>query len=131
MREYLRNFNLNPPLTSKDIAIFEADSGIRLPGDYVDFLRIGNGGEGFIGDSYALFWRLDELKTLNAEYEVDEFAPGLLLIGSDGGGEAFGFDTRERSWPVVRVPFVGMDIDLLAVLGRTFPDFLKALCEAH
>ena len=38
-----------------------------------------------IGDTYVILWKAEELGELNASYQVDEDAPGLLLIGSDGG----------------------------------------------
>ena len=61
--------------------------GVSLPGDYLEFLRQHNGGEGFVGDNYIIFWRAEELADFNREYEVDKYAPGILLFGSDGGGE--------------------------------------------
>jgi len=60
----------------------------------------------------VVIWSAEEIPKLNAAYEVKDYAPGLLLIGSDGGGEALALDTRSDSdpdrWPVVLVPFIGM-----------------------
>jgi hypothetical protein len=56
---------------------------------------------------------------------VAQFAPDLLLFGSDGGGEAYAFDTRESPWGVVKVPFIGMsDRQSIVLLGRSFVEFL-------
>ncbi|MBJ9621825.1 SMI1/KNR4 family protein [Burkholderia multivorans] len=82
----------------------------RLPDDYLALMRRHNGGEGFIGNEYLMLWRVEDIVAFNREYEVAEYAPGLLLFGSNGGGEAYAFDTRDNSMRIVQVPFVGMDI---------------------
>jgi hypothetical protein len=128
LRGLLRDFNLRPPAAPAAIRALEEAMRSRLPTDYAAFLALGNGGEGFVGEnSYAMLWGVDELLHLNEAYQVQEYAPGLLLIGSDGGGEAFAFDTRESRWPVVRVPFVGMDLSLTELIGRDFMSFLEHL----
>jgi hypothetical protein len=55
------NFNGNPPAADEGIKRVEAVSGLDLPRDYEQFLRQTNGGEGFIGNAYAIFWRGEEL----------------------------------------------------------------------
>ena len=52
----------------------------------------------------------------------------LIAFGSDGGGEAFAFDTRVNPCPVVMVSFIGMsdeDSILVAPSFQTFLDRLK------
>ena len=95
------------------------------------FLQSSDGGEGFVSeDEYLMLWRCSELAFLNAAYQVRDYVPGLLLIGSDGSGDAFGFDTRDSHWPVVRVPFVGWSCDVAEAVGRDFVDFIARLCQA-
>lgn len=67
------------------------------------FLRRHNGGEGFIGSNYLILWKAEEILPFNRDYEVERMAPDLLAFGSNGGGEAFAFDKREQSWPIVMV----------------------------
>jgi hypothetical protein len=111
-----------------DFAELEQALCVRLPADYRSFLRYANGFEGFIGPTaYVMLWRAEELVRLNDAYQVTAYAPGLLLFGSDGSGSAFGFDMRERSTPVVDVPFVGMDWTLARVVGAGFFEFLEYL----
>ena len=123
----LKRFSKNSGTTPE--ALVEASSalGRELPSDYVGFLRFTNGGEGMIGDTYVILWKAEELAELNDSYGVDEYAPGLLLIGSDGGGDAFAYDTRTTPWPIVRVPFVGMDLQSVEIVGPSFAGFLEAL----
>jgi hypothetical protein len=105
----LGRFDGNPGADLASIRDFESSYGVTLPSDYVEFLRDMNGGEGVVGSAYVSLWPLAELGELNAGYEVRRWAPGLLLIGSDGGGEGFALDLTAATIPVVMIPFVGMD----------------------
>lgn len=123
-------FRGKTPLVSAEIEQFESVAGFSLPAAYVRFLRRHNGGEGFIGqNSYIILWKLGELAEMNAAYHVSEFAPGLFIFGSDGGGEAYAFDVRTSAMPIVSVPFVGMDLSLAQVVALDFNDFLATLSE--
>ena len=77
--------------------------------------------------SYAMLWKVGELYRFNREYEVQKYAPGLLLFGSTGGGEGIAFDMREPSKLVVSVPFIGMDLKEIIPLAATFDGFLEYL----
>jgi SMI1 / KNR4 family (SUKH-1) len=120
-------FKGNPPTTSEQLEKFEAASGIRLRDDYVAFLLQSNGGEGFIGEGYAMLWSLEELLEKNAGYNVTEFAPGLFLFGSDGGGEAFAFDNRFNERPIVSVPFIPLTLEDVVPVANDFNDFITKL----
>jgi hypothetical protein len=121
----LAKFNPNPPADAAAIRKVESDAALRLPEDYAQFLQQADGGEGFFGNAYVILWRVGELVEMNKAYQVAEFAPGLFLFGSDGGGEAFGFDARTEAKPIVSVPFVGMDLKLARPLGSNFRRFLE------
>ncbi len=123
-----RRFNGNPAASPEAIRDFEESTGLKLPTDYKELLRRTNGGEGFIGEeSYLILWKVEDLEEFNREYEVGDYCNGLLLVGSRGGGEAYGFDTRQTQWPVVQVPFVGMDHSLVQDIGWSFKEFLTTL----
>jgi SMI1 / KNR4 family (SUKH-1) len=126
----LAKFNGNVAVEDKDISKFESENGLKLPAEYHDFLKVADGGEGFIGTgAYVILWTLDELAGLNDAYEVEEYAPGLFLFGSNGGGEAFAFDRRIPELPIVKVPFVGMELKQVRTIALTFGGFLKAMFE--
>jgi hypothetical protein len=125
--DVLANFNRRPPTDADSIRRLEAEAGFRLPEDYADFLKKSDGGEGFIGRAYVIFWSAGELLELNRAYEVDQFAPGLFLFGSDGGGEGFAFDRRSDGRPIVSVPFVGMELEVAKDMGNSFEEFLANL----
>jgi len=128
MFDALAKFNGNGPVTFEDVSTCEKQLKCQLPSDYAAFLKGQNGGEGFIGnDSYVILWAVKELAQFNREYEVDSYCPELLLIGSNGGGEAYAFDKRSTPWRVVQVPFVGMDYSLCEVIGTSFSEFIETL----
>ena len=125
----LAKFNCNPP-AGVSVRQFEAESRVRLPDDYAEFLQQANGGEGFIGNAYFILWRVEELLEMNKAYQVAEYAPGLFLFGSDGGGEAFAFDTCSDAKPIVSVPFVGMELKMARPIASNFKAFLEELFKS-
>jgi hypothetical protein len=125
----LAEFNGRPPADADSIRRLEVEAGFRLPEDYAAFLMRSDGGEGFIGGFYLILWSTGELLKLNRAFHVDEFAPGLFLFGSDGGGEGLAFDRRSDAQPVVSVPFVGMELELANVMGKSFTEFLENLSK--
>ncbi|WP_363928501.1 SMI1/KNR4 family protein [Thiobacillus sp. 0-1251] len=71
-------------------------------------------------------WAIGELSELNRGYRVEEFAPDLLFFGSDGGDEAFAFDFRDPTMPIVEVPFIRMSLDEVRPLAATFTEMLTS-----
>jgi SMI1 / KNR4 family (SUKH-1) len=107
------------------------ESGFLLPDSYARFLQQMNGGEGFIGNAYVILRRIEQLIEMNKAHEVAEWAPGLLLFGSDGGGEAFAFDTRSEAKPIVSVPFIGMDLGRVLPAASGFESFFEQLFDRY
>jgi hypothetical protein len=125
LKEVLIEFNGNEGASAEAIEAAERHLKVIFPDDYAAFLATTNGGEGKIGGTYVMLWSTTELPELNSAYQVADNAPGLLLIGSDGGGDAFAFDMRSSPWPVVSVPFVGMDLAFAEPMGASFQEFLE------
>jgi hypothetical protein len=120
-------FAANPPAGREEIEKLQNELKFALPKSYVEFLLTANGGEGFIPDSYVIFWRVEELVSRNAVYNVAEFAPGLFLFGSNGDGEAFGFDTCSETCSIVSMPFVTMDKSGARPAAPNFQAFLDTV----
>lgn len=123
------DWQLNEGASRDAIRAAIAALGQSLPGDYLQFIAEHDGGEGFIGDSYLILWRAGELATFNREYEVEQYAPGILLFGSDGGGEGYGFDTREATMPIVRIPFIGMNLRYATRVAESLSDLFVQLAK--
>ena len=124
--ELLKDFEFNDPASEDQIVAFERTEGTRLPNRYRDFLKMGNGGEGPVGEfGYANFWKIEEIAGLNRDYHVQDYLPAYLVIGSDGGGEAFAIKRDETIY--VQVPFVGLSEEDCMVMGTSFEEFLDKL----
>ncbi len=95
-------------------------------------MRECDGGEGFVGDGgYLVLWRLGELGPNNQAYGCAEFAPGLLLFGTDGGGEGYAFDLRDDPPTYVMVPLVGLSVDAAQNCATSFTEFLVYLSSTR
>ena len=128
----LEKFDANGPSATGIMDCVERHFGCLLPVQYKGFMGAHDGGEGFIGKQYLILWRAGELIDFNRDYEVAKYAPGLLLFGSNGGGEAFAFDTREAENMKIRmVPFIGMSLQDAKLIADTFEDFLMRLAESN
>ncbi|MEI7931728.1 MAG: SMI1/KNR4 family protein [Alphaproteobacteria bacterium] len=119
--------NLNPPAGVDDLGLAQRTLPGGLPADYSAFLGNHNGGEGFVGENYIVLWKAEEIAEFNDDFDVAKSAPGLFLIGSDGGGKGFGFDTRTPDLPVVVVPFTGMALGAATQAAETFSAFMEKL----
>src|SRR4051812_12487051 len=103
--------------------------GESLPPDYIEVMLITNGCEGFVGQSYFRLYPVENLAKLNAAFGVQEFAPGLVIFGSNGGGEAFAFDMRTSAPGVVQLPFIPMAYEYIIERSPSFADFLVRMAR--
>jgi len=103
--------------------------GKALPPAYVELMASSNGIEGFIGATYLILWPVEQLKELNEGYAIGEFAPGLFLIGSNGGDSGFALDTRHEPMEVKEVPFIGLSHEATKTVATSFKDFVEFLKE--
>jgi hypothetical protein len=118
-----------PSTTVAEVRRVFSNLGVTPPSDYIEFMASSNGAEGAIGsDNYLVLWPAEQIVELNSAYEVNEFAPGLVLFGSDGADTAYAFDTRSDS-VIVMVPFVGMDLDEVQHVAKTFREFVEGLAS--
>ncbi|UJF35736.1 SMI1/KNR4 family protein [Paenibacillus hexagrammi] len=129
MNNLINGLELNSPTNMNLVLETESKLGAKFPNDYKEFIVQSNGAEGTVGNAYLQLWAIDELVELNEGYAVKEFADGLIIFGSDGGGTAYSFDTRYEKTTIVEVPFIGMDIDEITIRSDTFTGFLKYLAS--
>ena len=128
--ELLKDFEFNSPVSETALADFESKQAINLPLSYRGFLLKGNGGGGPVGEfGYANVWKIAEIADLNKAYKIEEYLPGYLGIGSDGGGEAFVIRMGTELAQFVQVPFVGLSEEDCVLLGASFDELLENLSK--
>ncbi|MCL2492761.1 MAG: SMI1/KNR4 family protein [Clostridiales bacterium] len=123
----IEQMTLNPPASEESLKDVEEKLGCNLPSQYKEFLLESNGAEGLIGSSYLVIWPIDDIVISNQDYEVEKYTPGLIYFGSDGGGEAYAFDSRTKEMPIVEFPFESIHIEDAELCGKTFYEFLQNL----
>jgi hypothetical protein len=84
-----------PGASANAIATLEGWAGTP-PALYLDLLRFRDGAEDW-NDLGIVLWSAKEVAELNEDYGVAEFAPALLIVDSNGGGEAIALDRRHSS----------------------------------
>lgn len=126
----LGGFSGAEPASEQALQNAEAALAKHLPDDYKDFLRISDGGEGFLDGNYLILWSIGEVVEYEMQYETAKYAPGLVLFGSNGGGDAFAFAMGQSKPTVVAIPFVGMDTKYAKALAPSFVEFLRFLKDA-
>src|SRR4051812_7238223 len=85
-----------PPATPEAIGVLAAWSPAPLPPEYLDLLRISDGGEASLSGSpsYLRLWPARTVVESNLDYEVQRWVPGFVGVGDNGGPDIIGFDTR-------------------------------------
>lgn len=102
--------------------------------DMLRLLQEFGGREGFLGQAYLRLYRVEELMSLAFAYELPEFFNGILIFGSDGGGEAYAFPIwqpgLDQELSVIRVPFIPLVKEHADIVAPDFSTFLRVLSES-
>jgi hypothetical protein len=122
-----KRMKLSSGVNDAQLKILTTSLPISLPPDFISFLKFSNGAVGMIGNNYLEICKAEDIISLNEDYSVKLYAPGLILFGTDGGGEGYGFDYRGVDPIVVDIPFVGMSWNEARKKGDNFLEFLLNL----
>jgi len=86
-----------------------------LPNEYKDFLLWSNGGE-LAGDGQALdFWDTHRVVARNERLQIAKRLPKIVLIGSNEGETALGFEHDSGSF--VAVPFGDLSSETTKIIA--------------
>jgi hypothetical protein len=102
---------------------------VELPDAYYGLLAFSDGGEGPL-PMQPLYFQLDPAHTALKTFERglnDDFFPGFVIIGSNGGGEYIAFDTRGcPPWPIVSMDMTNINLDeSVRLITPNFQEFLE------
>jgi hypothetical protein len=81
-----------------------------------------------IGSGLVWLWPLNDVLKYSRDYGFDEFAPGLLGIGSDGCGQLYAVDIRDGSSSAVGdIPATSLQWGDFRQLAASFSEFADTL----
>jgi SMI1 / KNR4 family (SUKH-1) len=130
MTEDLRGLLADVRLTPKGASeqqIARAESGMdcKLSDDVKALLREHDGGRGTLGPRKRPFelWSIQRIADECEAQEVTRAVPGLVLFGSDGGSEGYGFFDGKYG----RVPILAAGPHEFEPLGNSLAELLRAL----
>jgi hypothetical protein len=126
--EIVRGMKTSPGTSIESLDDLMTRLGRQLPSDYLMLMQFTNGAEGPIGSSYVVIWPIEEVIPLNEGNGVAEFAPSLMLFGSDGGSKGYGFDTAAAGLPIVSVDLILTDV--VEQLGSDLLEFFENIAAA-
>lgn len=128
--KYIEELELENPAEEGCIGEAECTLGIAFPQDYKLFIEQHDGAEGFVGKhGYLQLWPVGTIAPRNEAYCVRRFAPGLVIIGANGGEMAYAYDTRKPEMPIVEVPFIPMELGRVSFCAKDFVGFFEYLCH--
>ena len=124
MNEIFRNFEFNDKVQGK----LEIINGVKLPEDYLDFMSKHNGGEGTIGETaYACIFGIEELESMNEEYEVSKYHKDYFIFGTDGGGMLLGYNGNIKKY--YAIDSCSIDENDKFYESDTLEEFFKKMSE--
>lgn len=125
--EAVASFVKNPPASEAALAKLRAALPGPPPDDWLALLRGMDGGEGYVGEDFVRLYSVEQVlkvKETLAPVEV----PGVILIGSTGGGVAYGYDYRGGGAPaLVTADFIPLSDATVTRIAPTLTHHLAAL----
>ena len=114
-------FNEKPEEMISDV------NGVTLPDDYLSFMSEHNGGEGPLGENnYGCFYKLEELKDINEQYDVSNSWPGYVVIG--GIDDAlWAYNPEKRIY--CQIDSCNTNEDTFYTVSNSFAEFLIKMDE--
>ena len=73
-----------------------------------------------------MLWRAEEVATFSAEYEISEYLPEYIAVGSSGGGDLFVLPISGRSEGIFMVPAIGMELEYVRLVAKNISTFEEA-----
>jgi SMI1 / KNR4 family (SUKH-1) len=125
----LRDVRLAGPAPDALIEAVEKEMDCTLPPDVKDFLREHDGGTGTLAAQKRPIelWSIERIRDECDAQEVTRSVPGLVLFGSDGGAEGYGWLPRLRERRYGRISLIAAGAHEFEGLADSFADLLQSL----
>jgi hypothetical protein len=132
MEKLLTDVRLAPEGAAQErIAQAEQEMECKLPQDVKALLREHDGGEGTLGPRKrpVELWSMDRIRAECEAQEVTRAVPGLVLFGSDGGSEGYGWLPRLPRGRYGRISVLAAGAHEFESLGDSLEELLRALAQ--
>jgi hypothetical protein len=108
-------------------------TGVDLPADLRAFLEKHDGARGTVGvrKRPLVLWSADQIARESDAQEVTRATPGLLLFGSDGGAEGYGYLPRMERGKYGRISFMAAGAHEFESLGDSLEELVRAVAEGR
>lgn len=130
LAEGIRDHELAPPASAKEISDLRTGSNRDLPKEYIEFLCTHNGGSGElpVQPCWYELWSASEVIENNAEYEVVKYLNDFFAIGSNQGGELIYIDYRKSTkGNIVAIPLIPSDPEYANLIAASFDELIPLL----
>ncbi|HEX3346075.1 MAG TPA: SMI1/KNR4 family protein [Polyangiaceae bacterium] len=116
---------LRGPVSQEDLQAALSVAAGPLPEDYLAFLRVSDGAEGWVGKNYLQISPARSAAGTTAGFA--QWVPGLYFFASDGAEGLFAFDLREGTRRVALTHTDDLNFDGLVYAAESFTVFLGFL----
>ena len=132
LEKLLSDLLLAPEGASEErLAQAEQEMECKLPQDVKALLREHDGGVGTLGPRKrpVELWSIERIRSECEAQEVTRAVPGLVLFGSDGGSEGYGWLPRLTRGKYGRISVLAAGAHEFESLGDSLEELLGALSQ--
>jgi SMI1/KNR4 family protein SUKH-1 len=106
---------------------------LQLPDDLRAFLAKHDGGRGTVGARARplVLWGAAQIAREADEQEVTRATPGLVLFGTDGGAEGYGYLPRLQRGKYGRISLMAAGAHEFESLGDTLDELVSAVAQGR
>src|SRR4051794_22373732 len=106
---------------------------LQLPPDLRAFLEKNDGGRGTVGarNRPLVLWSAGQIAREADEQEITRATPGLLLFGTDGGAEGYGYLARMQRGRYGRISLMAAGAHEFESLGDSLEDLIAAVAQGR
>ncbi len=106
---------------------------LPLPQDLRDFLAKHDGGRGTVGARKRplILWSAAQIASEAEQQEVTAAVPDLLLFGTDGGAEGYGYLPRLQRGKYGRISLMAAGAHEFESLGDSLDELISAVAQGR
>jgi hypothetical protein len=119
---------LRGPARKDDLRAARSIAAGALSEDYLEFLRVSDGAEGWVGQNYVQISSARSAADTTAAFA--RWVPGLYFFTGDGAAGLFAFDLRDAVGRVAITHTDDLNFEGLVYVAESFTAFLGFLEDA-